>query len=126
MFGYRLEELIGKDVIELTAPEYRELVRQRISDEDTRDYESMGLKKDGTIFPVEIRPRHLPYSGRRIRVTSVIDLTERKQAEEALVVSEERYRTLVEQLPAVTYMQEIENATLSYVSPQIEGARLLA
>jgi PAS domain S-box-containing protein len=121
MFGYRLEELIGKDAIDLTSPEYREMVRQRISDEDTRHYESMGLKKDGTIFPVEIRPRHLPYSGRRIRVTSVIDLTERKQAEEALIMSEERYRTLVEQLPAVTYMQEIENGTLAYVSPQIEG-----
>jgi PAS domain S-box-containing protein len=121
MFGYRLEELIGKDAIELTPPGYREMVRQRISDEDTRHYESKGLKKDGTIFPIELRPRHLPYSGRRIRVTSVIDLTERKRAEEALIMSEERYRTLVEQLPAVTYMQEIENATLAYVSPQIES-----
>src|SRR5215216_6382803 len=121
MFGYRLKELIGKDAIELTSPGYREMVRQRISDEDTRHYESMGLKKDGTIFPIEIRPRHLPYSGRRIRVTSVIDLTERKQAEEALIMSEERYRTLAEQLPAVTYMQEIENGTLAYVSPQIES-----
>src|SRR5829696_4718232 len=105
MFGYSLEELIGKDAIEITPPEYREMVRQRISDEDTRHYESRRLKKDGTIFPIEIRPRHLPYSGRRIRVSSVIDLTERKQAEEALIMSEERYRTLVEQLPAVTYMQ---------------------
>src|SRR5215207_6739094 len=121
MFGYRLEELIGKDAIELTPPGYREMVGQRISDEDTRHYESRGLKKDGTTFPIEIRPRHLPYSGRRIRVTSVIDLTERKRAEEALIMSEERYRTLVEQLPAVTYMQEIENATLAYVSPQIES-----
>src|SRR5919106_190918 len=121
MFGYGLEELIGRDAIELTSPEYREMVRKRIPDEDTRPYESMGLKRDGTTFPIEIRPRHLPYSGRRIRVTSVIDLTERKQAEEALIMSEERSRTLVEQLPAVTYMQEIENSTLAYVSPQIES-----
>jgi PAS domain S-box-containing protein len=97
MFGYRLEELIGMDAIELTPPEYREMVRQRISDEDTRHYESRGLKKDGTIFPVEIRPRHLPYSGRRIRVTSVIDLTEREHQEEALRQSEALYRTVVEQ-----------------------------
>lgn len=120
MFGYGLDELVGRYASELTPPEYREMVKKRISDEDIRLYESRGLKKDGTTFPIEIRPRHLPYSGRRIRVTSVIDLTERKQAEEALIMSEERYRTLVEQLPAVTYMQEIEDSTLAYVSPQID------
>jgi len=97
MFGYDLGELIGKAAIELTASEYREMVRQHISDEDTRPYESRGLKKDGTTFPIEVRPRHLPYSGRRIRVTSVIDLTERKHQEEALKQSEALYRTVVEQ-----------------------------
>jgi PAS domain S-box-containing protein len=97
MFGYGLEELIGKDAIKLTAPEYRDAVMRRISDEDTRPYESMGLKKDGSTFPLEIRPRHLPYSGRRIRVTSVIDLTERTHQEEALRQSEALYRTVVEQ-----------------------------
>jgi PAS domain S-box-containing protein len=97
MFGYGLEELIGKNAIELTPPEYREMVMRCISDEDTRPYESMGLKRDGTIFPIEIRPRHLPYSGCRIRVTSLIDLTERKHQEEALRQSEALYRTVVEQ-----------------------------
>src|ERR687889_433439 len=121
MFGYELAELVGCEASDLTPPDHREMVRRRIAREDTSHYESRGLKRDGTVFPMEIRSRKLPYSGRRIRVTSVIDLTERKRAEEALIRSEERYRTLVEQLPAVTYMQEIEHATLVYVSPQIEG-----
>src|SRR5919112_1628435 len=114
------EELRTDETGEPYRIEYRQIARDGrvvwVHDEATliRD-------EDGTIFPIEIRPRHLPYSGRRIRVTSVIDLTERKQAEEALIMSEERYRTLVEQLPTVTYMQEIENATLAYVSPQIES-----
>src|ERR671917_396147 len=109
MFGYRLEELIGKDAFELTPPEYRDMVMRRISDEDTRPYESMGLKKDGTRFPIEIRPRHLPYSGRRIRVTSVIDLTERKHQEEALRQSEALYRTVVEQAEENIFLVDVKS-----------------
>jgi PAS domain S-box-containing protein len=52
---------------------------------------------------------------------------ERKRAEEALRSSEERFRTLVEQIPAVTYTQQIVDSSSSqtdhtlYASPQIES-----
>jgi PAS domain S-box-containing protein len=49
------------------------------------------------------------------------DTTEYKRAEEMLQEAEARYRTLVEQIPAVTYIQEIEHeGAISYISPQIE------
>ena len=108
MFGYELEELVGIDASDLTPPDYREMVRRRILQEDTSHYESWGLKKDGTVFPIEIRPRHLPYSGRRIRVTSVIDLTERKRQEEALRQSEALYRTVVEQAAENIFLVDAE------------------
>ncbi|HEX2739427.1 MAG TPA: PAS domain S-box protein, partial [Rubrobacter sp.] len=119
MFGYELEELIGKEAIELTLPEIRELVRRRIADEDTTVYESEGLKKDGTAFPIEIRPRHLPYSGRRIRVTSVIDLTERKRAEDAVRESEKRFRALVQNASDIILVLDAEGI-IRYESPAVE------
>src|SRR4029453_3761739 len=52
---------------------------------------------------------------------SVSDITERKRAEEGLRAAEAKYRTLVEQLPLVTYALDRTSGAVIYVSPQIEG-----
>jgi len=47
-------------------------------------------------------------------------LVEKKQVEESLVQAEAKYRSLVEQIPAITYTTALDDpGTLTYISPQI-------
>lgn len=53
----------------------------------------------------------------------MLDITERRKAEEQLREAEERFRMLVEQTPAIVYLEPLEleaSGTTLYVSPQIQ------
>ena len=54
-------------------------------------------------------------------VSQIQDISERKRAEQKIRAAEQRYRTLVEQIPAVTYIDPVDDPETSlYTSPQIE------
>ena len=84
-------------------------------------------KKDGTVIWVreEAVVVERDGNGRPSLVQGVMyDVTDRKRAEEQLAEAEARYRTLVERVPAVTYVWNTEVASgagpATYLSPQVE------
>lgn len=96
MMGYSYQETTRMTAFDFTAPECHELVMEKIRSGDEQPYEAVGVRKDGSRFPVEIRGCNMPYQGRMVRVIAVRDITERKQAERALRESEKRFRRLSE------------------------------
>ncbi|MGB2755352.1 MAG: PAS domain S-box protein, partial [Phycisphaerae bacterium] len=87
MYGYTREEMIGLSGKDIVHPDYyhgfRELKRQ-IKAQGLFCAESVDLRKDGTTFDAEVRVALFDYRGSPHFLAVVRDVTERKQAEEAL------------------------------------------
>ncbi len=117
MFGYEPEETLGKDMMSVTiAPEALEFAKNQTDMDSSGPYESIGLRKDGTRFPMELRGRKMEYKGRSVRFGVIIDITERKRVEQALRESEEKYRELVRYAPAGIYELDYETNRLTSVN----------
>jgi len=98
-------------------------------------HQTMHRRRDGTTFPVEITTNTVPFRGRQVGVSFVKDITEQKQAEEALRAKTEeldRYFTHALDLFCIAdtdgffrrLNKEWEN-TLGYSLAELEGARFL-
>jgi len=96
------DELIGMNLKEITAPgAVREIAEEsRILDDiGFATYETLHVRKDGTVLPVEISARKVEIEGIKYYQSICRDITERKFAEETLRESEIRFRKIFEESP---------------------------
>jgi diguanylate cyclase (GGDEF)-like protein/PAS domain S-box-containing protein len=91
--GREPHELSGADGLSLFAPEDREYVRAQ-SSADAALYEARMLRKDGSIFHVEVRGRMTEFQGQSVRIAVVRDITDRKLHEAETVRHAEELRAL--------------------------------
>ena len=84
LFGYDRKEPLGKHVLKLIAPEYHQTTIDYIKSGSKKPYESIGVKKDGTTFPILTSGQFISVNGKSIRVSVIIDLTELKQTQHKL------------------------------------------
>ena len=118
--GYTREEMLGKtphDFDPDVTPELMEYINRKLDDGGVIAFESRNRRKDGTVFPVEVRGQAFWDGDHRFTVASTRDITERKQAEEALRKSEARWRSLTEALPQLVWTA-LPDGTCDYFSSQ--------
>jgi len=84
MLKIKPDKLIGMNVFDFVAPESRKIVEEHIRLGSEKPYKHFAQRNDGSIFPVEVRAKSLPFQGKILRVTTISDITERKHAEEKL------------------------------------------
>ncbi len=127
LYGYSKSEIVGNTPEKLSAPEKNDLTdtirRLKAAFEGkSQIFEFWGITKYGRVFPKEVVLNKGKYFGKEVVFAMARDISERKNAEEVLMESEEKYRTLAEQIPVGIYRTS-ESGKFYYANPAL--ARIL-
>jgi PAS domain S-box-containing protein len=122
LLGYPLERWLEDDELWVTIlhPDDRERILPLLESREPWSQEYRLVAHDGSTVWVhdEARREILP-DGRPVWLGYLVDITERKRAEEERRTAEDRYRSLVEELPLVTYLDAADDElSTTYMSPQ--------
>lgn len=96
--GYSLDELIGMNGVNLIAPEYRDIVLEKIRTNYKEAYDVIGLHKNGSRFYLEVRGKSFQSEGKTLRVTEFRNITERKLTEEKIREQNTRLASIAQSL----------------------------
>jgi len=111
MSGFSLEELYKQKYWEIIAPEYQELIRingkRRLSGNmDAGSYEFKVQHKNGSERWAYLSGSSITYNGRPAGIISIIDITDKKKAENDIQEERRLLRTLIDNLPDPIFVKD--------------------
>jgi PAS domain S-box-containing protein len=111
--GYTLDEIKNLTPVdiepEFTLEKFKQTVEPLVRDEVKQLHlETIHQRKDGSTYPVEIRMQLFEQNDKKVFLAIINDITERIIAEEALTISEKKYRYMFENNPQPMWIYDIE------------------
>ncbi|MFX1393166.1 MAG: PAS domain S-box protein [Promethearchaeota archaeon] len=123
IFGYTTDEMINwelKDGFNAIHPDDRDFVleqlakKQRGENDIVVQYQYRGIKKSGNLIWVNQYSKSILYKGKPADFITLIDITEKKEAEQRLKESEEKYRGIFEAIPDLFFLIRKDGTYLDY------------
>ncbi|NPU86265.1 MAG: PAS domain S-box protein [Syntrophaceae bacterium] len=118
MFGFELSEAVGRNVLDFLDPKSVTPAVKMLGQEETY-VEALGLRKDKTVFPLELFGKTIMLRNGKAWIIAARDLSKQRHAEEALRSSEERFKRLVQNSNDIIAVID-ENGVLTSVSESVE------
>jgi len=115
--GYSRQELLSMRTLDLLTPESLKQVPSPSQTPPTAQYEMDSVRKDGTVFPVEVRSKAILYQGQPARALSVRDLSVQRESEA------NRTAVLIEQQRTKLMRDFLRNASHDLRTPMAISAR---
>ncbi|HHY27636.1 MAG TPA: PAS domain S-box protein [Desulfitobacterium dehalogenans] len=108
-YGYSREELISLKIVDLrTEPNF---AWQQIFTalEKGCFFETVHLRKDGSKIPVEVSSQGILWRDKRILISIIRDITERKEAEVIIRENEEKFREIFNRITDCVFIHEVRD-----------------
>ncbi len=120
LFGWRREELLGQKIDLLVPERYRSkhpeymnnFFRQPRPRPESAELELFGLRKDGTEFPMESSLSPLETDEGTLVMSVIRDITERENAEAALLESRRMLRLVLDTIPVRVFWKDTDSSYL--------------